>query len=89
MFLEAQGYDIKKNIIFQDNQITIRMAKNGRDLCTGNSRNINIRHFFANDRVDKGYIDVKYSPTHIITTDYFTKPLQGKLLRMFRDLIMG
>ena len=31
MFMEAQGYDIKKNIIFQDNQSTIRMVNNGND----------------------------------------------------------
>ena len=54
MFMEAQGYDIKKNIFFRDNQITIRMAKNGRSYCTVNSRYINISHFFVKDRVDKG-----------------------------------
>ena len=29
IFPEEQGYEIKKNIIFEDNHITIRMAKNG------------------------------------------------------------
>ena len=32
MFMEAQGYDIKKNIIFQDNQSTKRMVNNGSEL---------------------------------------------------------
>ena len=31
MFLESQGFEIKKNILFQENQSTIRMANNGRD----------------------------------------------------------
>ena len=53
-FLEAQGCDIKKNIIFQDNQSTIRMAKNGRDSCTGSSMHINIFHLFLKDIVYKG-----------------------------------
>ena len=54
MFMEAQVNDIKNTIILQDNQITIITTKNGRDSCTGNSRHINIRHFFVNDRFDKG-----------------------------------
>ena len=80
MFLEAQGNEIKKNILFQDNQITTRMANNGRDYCTGNSRHINIRHLFDKDRVDNVEIEDKYFPTHIMIADYFTKPVQGKML---------
>ena len=36
----AQGYDIKKNILFQDNQSAIKMKNNGK-MSTGNSRYIN------------------------------------------------
>ena len=56
MFLKAKVYDIKKNIIFQDNKSTIRMSNNGRDSCVGNSRHINIRRLFVKDRVSKGKI---------------------------------
>jgi hypothetical protein len=89
MFMKKQGYDIKKNILFQDNKSTIRMLKNGRASCTGNSRHIDIKHFFVKDRVDKNEIEVLYCPTHLMIADYFTKPLQGKVFKMFRDLIMG
>ena len=68
-FLEAKGYDIKNNIILQDNKSTIRMSKNGRDSCIVNSRHINIRHFFVNYGVEKGEIEVNYCPTHIMVTD--------------------
>ena len=37
MFLEEQLCNIEENIIDQDNQITIRMENNGRNLCTGYS----------------------------------------------------
>ena len=89
IFLEAQGYVIKKNIIFQYNQSTISKENNGRDSCTGNSRHINIRHFLVKDRVDKGSIEVKYFSTHLMIYDYFTKLLQGKMFKIFCDLIMG
>ena len=88
MFLESQGYEIKKNIIFQDNQSTIRMANNRRDSYTGNSRHINIHHFFVKDRFNKGEIEAKYCPTHLMIAEYFTKPMQGNIFKMFRYLII-
>ena len=42
LFLSAQGYVIKDNVLYQDNQSTILMLKNGRNSYTGNSRHINI-----------------------------------------------
>ena len=53
MFLEAQGYYIKKDNIFQYNHSTIRMANNSRYSCTLKSSQNNICHLFVNDRVDK------------------------------------
>ena len=42
-FLENQGYIIKNNILYQNNQSAIKLEKNGRNSCTGNSRHIAIR----------------------------------------------
>ena len=89
MFLEDQGYGIQNNVIYQDNQSAIRMEKNGRTSCTGNSRHINIRYFFVQDRIDKGEIKVHYCPTTLILADYFTKPLMGERFREFWRVIMG
>ena len=88
-FLNAQGYQIESNIVFQDNQSAIRMENNGRNSCTGNSRHINIRYFFVKDRIDKGELVIQYCPTLDMLADYFTKPLQGKLFHKFREVIMG
>ena len=84
-----QGYPIKDNTLFEDNQSEIRMLKNGRNSCTGNLRHIHIRYFFVKDRVDKGEIKVEYCPTEQMLADFYTKPLQGSLFRKFRDVIMG
>ena len=65
------------------------MEKNGRNLCTGNSRHIDIRYFFTKDRVDKGELDIGYCPTEKMLADFFTKPLQGSLFKVFRAVIMG
>ena len=76
-FLSEQGYEIKDNILYQDNQSTISMLKNGRNSCTGNSRHIDIRYFFVADRIDKKEVKVEYCPSSSIPADIFTKPLQG------------
>ena len=65
------------------------MHKNGQNSCTGNSRHINVRYFFIKDRVDKGEIKIKYCATEKMLADYHTKPLQGKVMNMFRKVIMG
>ena len=89
MFMEAQGYYVKDNVLYQDNQSTILMLKNGRNSCTGNSRHIHIRYFFVKDRIQKKELRVEYCPSHLMLADYFTKPLQGKLLTTMRNVIMG
>ena len=88
-FLQAQGYNIKKKTLYQDNQSAIKMERNGRNSCTGNSRHIDIRYFFVHDRVKTGQIEVIYCPTERMVADFFTKPLQGKVFNVFRNAIMG
>jgi hypothetical protein len=88
-FLAAQGYELKENVFYQDNQSTIRFEKNGRRSCGPNSRHIDIRYFFIKDRLGLESIDVQHCPTEQMLADFFTKPLQGSLFRKFRDVILG
>jgi len=87
-FLHEQGYKVTGNV-YQDNQSSIKMGKNGRNSCTGNSRHVNIRFFFVKDLVDKKEIEIAYCPTETMLADYFTKPLQGKLFHLHRAVSMG
>ena len=87
--MKEQGYAIKNNVVYQDNQSAIKMKKNGRRSCMGNSRHVMIRYFFVKDRIDKKEITVRYCPTEKMLADYFTKPLQGKIFRVFWKVIMG
>jgi hypothetical protein len=57
-FLEGQGYVLKENVFYQDNQSTIRFEKNGSKSCGPNSRHIDIRYFFIKDRIGLANIDV-------------------------------
>ena len=49
----------------------------------------NIRYLFVTDRLAAGDINIKYCPTEKMVADFYTKPLQGKLFRMFRNLILN
>ena len=53
------------------------------------SRHINIRYFFVTDRLAAGDISIKYCPTEKMVADFYTKQLQSKLFRMFRNLILN
>ena len=88
-FLQAQGYALQMNEVYQDNQSAIKMERNGRNSCTGNSRHVHIRYFFVKDRVDKKEITISYCPTEAMLADFFTKPLQGTLFEKFRDVLLG
>ena len=88
-FLIHQGYDVKEKLLFQDNESTIPMEVNGRNSCTGNSRHVDIRFFFVHDRVKSGDIKVEYCPTDKMVVDFFTKPLQGRIFKKFRESVIG
>ena len=87
--MEEQGYKLKKNVLLQDNMSAIKLEKNGRNSCTGNSKHVHILYFFVKDRVDKEELSIEYCPTHSMLAGYFTKPLQGALFRKLRAVIMG
>ena len=88
-FMEAQGYPIKENILYQDNKSTILLLENGKRSSSKRTRAINIRYFFLTDQIEKGNLSVQYCPTKEMWADYMTKPLQGSLEIMMRKKIMG
>jgi hypothetical protein len=87
-FMEGQGYGTN-NILYQDNQSTMKLEQNGKASSGKRTRHINIRYFFITDRIAKKEIAIQYCPTKQMVADYFTKPLQGALFYKFRDQILG
>ena len=65
------------------------MEKIGRKSADQKSRHINIIYFFIKDRVQNGELNILYCPTDKLIADFFMKPLQGALFKLFRDIIMG
>ena len=88
-FLLAQGFEVKRNVLFQDNQSAMLLERNGIASSSRRTRHINIRFFFIKDRVTSKEIELEFCPTDEMVGDYFTKPLQGAKFREFRKIIMG
>jgi hypothetical protein len=89
LFLEGQGYGCNESVLYQDNQSTILLQRNGRKSSSRRTRHLDIRYYFITDRIDRGDLKVEYCPTEDMVGDYYTKPLQGQLFRKFRSIIMN
>lgn len=87
--MNAQGYKVSDNIIFQDNKSTMLLERNGKASSSKRTKHINVRYFFITDRISKGEVRVEWCPTSEMVADFMTKPLQGSTFKRFRDLIMG
>ena len=88
-FLEAQGYGVRENIVFQDNRSAILLEKNGKASSSKRTKHINIRYFFVTDMIKKKRLSVEWKPTEDMVGDFWTKPNQGSLFLKHRNLIMG
>ena len=89
LFLEAQGYEVKQNILYQDNKSTILLQQNGKKSSGKRTRHLNIRYFFLTDQIEKGNVKVEYCPTDDMIADFMSKPVQGEKFRKFRKQIMN
>ena len=89
LFMEAQGYDIDENVLYQDNKSTILLIENGKRSSGRQMWAINIWYFFLTDQREKGNIIVKYCPTDEMLGDYMMKANQGKKFHQFQRAIMG
>jgi hypothetical protein len=88
-FMEAQGYQVIENIVYQDNQSAILLERNGKASSSKRTKHINIRYFFVTDRIKQKELTVEWCPTGDMIADFMTKPTQGALFKKFRDQIMG
>lgn len=88
-FLEAQGYSVEKNVVYQDNESAILLERNGRQSSTKRTRHLEIRYFFVTDNVRRKKMTIEYCPTGDMIADYFTKPLQGSSFRKLLKQILN
>ena len=89
LFLEAQGYQIRENLVYRDNQSSMKLETNGKLSSSKRTRHFNIKYFFITDLIGRGDVSIEYCPTGAMIADYMTKPLTGEKFKMFRKSIMN
>ena len=77
-FLEAHGYKVEQNILYQDNKITILLQEKEKNSPSKRTRHMNISFFPSRINSKKGNLTIKYCPNEYMTTDIMTKPLQSE-----------
>jgi hypothetical protein len=89
-FLEVQGCcHMSDSIVYQDNQSTMLLEKNGRGSSSKRTRHINIRFCFVADHIVAGKGKIEYCLTGGMLADYFTKLLQGSNFQKFQKQILN
>jgi hypothetical protein len=49
LFMKAQGFVVRDNILYQDNKSTMLLETNGRPLSSKRTRRIEIRYYYVAD----------------------------------------
>ena len=75
------------NVVHQNNQSMMLLARNGKMSSGKNTRHIKIRCYFVTDHIAQGKMSPVYCPTDVMVGDYFTNPLQDTKFRKFRAMI--
>lgn len=86
--LGEQGYDMGPMKVYQDNQGVISIMKAGRRP-NHRTRHLNVRHFFARDRMISGDIEFEYKNTCEMIADLLTKPVTGALFEKLSAMATG
>ena len=79
LFLEPWGYDIDKNILYQENNYTILLEKNGKESSIKWDRALSICYLFLTYQIEMGNLHIEYWPTLEMIGDFMLKPLKIKL----------
>ncbi len=73
-FIEAQGYSVKQNLLFQVNQSTMHLEANRSLSSSKCTKHIKCWNFFICNKIANGDLKVLYCPTEFMWANVLTKP---------------
>jgi hypothetical protein len=88
-FINTQGYSVKQNLLFQDNQSTMRLEFNGSLSSSKCTKHIKCHYFFICNKIAIGDLKVLNCPTEIMGANVLTKPKQGGPFHLDRSHLMN
>ena len=80
---------VSDNVVYQGNHIEMKLENNGRESNGKRTRNININYYVVTDFIQANEMKVVYCPTETMIADFYIKPMQGRLFRLFWNLILN
>ena len=89
LFIEAQGFKVKMNIIYCGNQSSMKLEANGKASSGKQTCHFNIEYFYITDLIQCGEIQIEYCPTDAMIADYLMKPFVGAKFTYFCNKIMN
>ena len=88
-FRICQGDEPVEDVLMQDNKSAMILQRNWPFSTRKGSQHINVKYFFATDKIKSKEIKMIHCPTEEMIADYNSKPLQGKLFYDNRNQMMG
>ena len=88
-FLEAQGWFSQDTLMGQDNRSCMLLEKNGKASSSKRTKHIDVRHFSITDQNQNKELKMVCCPTNEMVADFFTKPLQGRKFKKFRNVTVN
>lgn len=88
-FIEAQGYTVEHNVVYQDNKSAILLENNGVMSSSKRTKHIQSRYFYVKDCIERQELTVEHCPTEEMWCDVLTKPKQGLAFRRDRAMLMN
>ena len=83
LFVEAQGRKVQSNIIYRDNQSSMKLELNGESSLGKRTRHFNIKYFYVTDLIQQNKVQIEFCPTDDMVADYMIKPLTGTKFMLF------
>ena len=87
-FVESQGFEVDLNILYQDNQSTIKFAENVQYSSGRRTRHFD-KYFYITDLINIKEVNIQYCSSNNVLADYHTKPLIGEKFKATRNKIMN
>jgi hypothetical protein len=62
LFLEKQGYKIEVNVIYRDNEISMKMELNRKSSSGKRTHHFNIKYYYITDLIKRDMVEIRYCP---------------------------
>ena len=70
LFIMGQGFEVRDNVMYQDNQSTMLLSNNGRHSSGKKTHHIEIRYYFITDQVKHKNIHLEHCLMEAMISDF-------------------